>query len=284
MYFFAREIDQENLKIAGFYRDWALPTFNIARFLLYVFMFIVIFPYLPGSKSPIFQGVSVFLGILFSLGSSSAISNVVAGLVITYMRPFRIGDRVKIGDITGDVIEKSMLVTRIRTTKNEDITVPNSSVLSGHTINFTTSSQDLGLILNTTVTIGYDVDWRQVNALLIAAAKVTNGIIAEKPPFVFQTSLDDFYVSYQLNAYTKESHRMSAIYSDLHRNILDQFNEAGVEIMSPVYEAGRDGNKVTIPDKYLITGNEVQGPSPLAPPHSSGGNGRLDYSSGSRKG
>ena len=251
LHFFAMEVERGALTINGFYRDWAIPTFKIVKFLLYVFMFIVIFPYLPGSDSPVFQGVSVFLGILFSLGSSSAISNIVAGLVITYMRPFKIGDRVKIGDITGDVVEKTLLVTRLRTTKNEDITVPNASVLSGHTVNFTTSSQDLGLILHTTVTIGYDVPWKQVHALLLQAAQRTRGVMKSKAPFVLQTSLDDFYVSYQLNVYSDQPHSMAATYSELHRNIQDAFNEGGVEILSPHYRAQRDGSMVTIPQQYL---------------------------------
>jgi small-conductance mechanosensitive channel len=251
--FIAGEIENGALVVSGFYPDWARPTLNIIKFLLYAFSFILIFPYLPGSDSPIFQGVSVFLGILFSLGSSTAISNAVAGLVITYMRPFRIGDRIRIGDYTGDVVEKSLLVTRIRTIKNEEITIPNASVLSGHTVNYTTSARDLGLILNTGVTIGYDVPWKQVHELLINAAKSTSGIMTGegKQPFVLQTSLDDFYVSYQINAYTDDSHRMAAIYSELHQNIQDRFNEAGVEIMSPHYRAGRDGNLSTIPSIYL---------------------------------
>ncbi|MFC6997466.1 mechanosensitive ion channel family protein [Rufibacter roseus] len=257
VHFFALEVDQAKLNISGFHRDWAMPTFNIVRFLLYVFMFIVIFPYLPGSNSPIFQGVSVFLGILFSLGSSSAISNMVAGLVITYMRPFKVGDRVKIGEIVGDVVEKNMLVTRIRTIKNEDITVPNSSVLSGHTVNYSTSSQDLGLILSTTVTIGYDVPWKQVHQLLIDAALATDGILKDKPPFVLQTSLEDFYPAYQLNAYTDQPNRQAKIYSNLHQNIQDKFNEGGVEILSPHYRAVRDGNQVTTPIDYLPTDYEA---------------------------
>ncbi|GAB4246029.1 MAG: mechanosensitive ion channel [Ekhidna sp.] len=247
--FISSEIDSGNLTITGFHPDWALPTFKIIRFLIYAFMFVVIFPYLPGSDSEIFKGVSVFLGILFSLGSSSAIANAVAGLVITYMRPFRSGDRVKIGEITGEVIEKSLLVTRIRTTKNEDITVPNSSILTGHTINYSSSSQNLGLVLHTSVTIGYDVPWRQVHELLIDAALSTDGVNVSKDPFVLQTSLDDYYVSYQLNAFTDVPERMPAIYSELHANIQDKFNEAGVEIMSPHYRAVRDGSEVTIPKK-----------------------------------
>lgn len=249
--YLAEEIATGNLTISGFYPDWARPTGSGIKFLLYAFMFVVIFPYLPGSDSKIFQGVSVFLGILFSLGSSSAISNVIAGFVITYMRPFKIGDRVKIGEITGDVIEKNLLVTRLRTIKNEEITVPNASILSGHTINFTTSSKDLGLILHTTVTIGYDVPWQQVQEQLIKAALATEGVMKDKPPFVLQTSLEDFSVAYEINMYTDHSHKMAMIYSDLHRNIQDCFNAAGIEIMSPHFIAHRDGNNTTIPPDYL---------------------------------
>lgn len=251
--YIAGEIENGVLTLQGFYPDWAKPTFNIVRFLLYAFSFIIIFPYLPGSDSPIFQGVSVFLGILFSLGSSNAIGNAVAGLVITYMRPFKIGDRIKLGDLTGDVIEKSLLVTRIRTIKNEDITIPNASILSGYTLNYTTSAKELGLILHSGVTIGYDVPWKKVHALLIDAALATPGVLHEdsKKPFVLQTSLDDFYVAYQINAYTDQSHKMASIYSDLHQNIQDKFNEGGVEILSPHYRAARDGNMITIPPDYL---------------------------------
>lgn len=249
--YLAEEIATGNLTINGFYADWARPTASGIKFLLYAFMFVVVFPYLPGSDSKIFQGVSVFLGILFSLGSSSAISNVIAGFVITYMRPFKIGDRVKIGEITGDVIEKNLLVTRLRTIKNEEITVPNASILSGHTINFTTSSKDLGLILHTTVTIGYDVPWKQVHEMLIGAAMATDGIMKDRTPFVLQTSLDDFAIAYEINVYTDHSHKMALIYSDLHRNIIDHFNAAGVEIMSPHFIAHRDGNTSTVPPEYL---------------------------------
>ncbi len=251
--FLASEIEKGSLTISGFYPDWAIPTFNIVKVLLYAFMFIVIFPYLPGSDSPVFRGVSVFLGVLFSLGSSTAISNMVAGLVITYMRPFKIGDRIKIGEVTGDVLEKSTLVTRIRTIKNEDITIPNATILAVHTINYSASAKELGLILNTGVTIGYDVPWRQVHELLISAAQETEGILtdANRKPFVLQTSLDDFYVSYQLNAYTDQPSISAKIYSQLHSKIQDKFNEAGVEILSPHYKALRDGNMVSIPANYL---------------------------------
>lgn len=250
--YFVLEIEDEKIRVTGFHRDWARPTFNILRFLLYAFMLVIIFPYLPGSHSPAFQGVSVFLGVLLSLGSSSAISNIVSGLVITYMRPFKIGDRVQIGDVIGDVTEKNMLVTRIRTIKNEDITIPNSSVLSSSTINYSsnTKPEDTGLILHTTVTIGYDTPWQQIHKALIEAANKTDLILKQPEPFVLQTSLDDFYVSYQLNAYTRSANDQQNIYSQLHQNIQDCCAEAGIEIMSPHYRSQRDGNTTTIPEQY----------------------------------
>jgi small-conductance mechanosensitive channel len=245
------EIGKGTLALPRFYREWADPTYKIVRFLILAFAGIVIFPYLPGSNSPIFQGVSIFLGILFSLGSTSAIANVVAGVVITYMRPFKIGDRVKIADTVGDIQDKTLLVTRVRTIKNVDVTIPNAMVLGSHIVNFSSSAKDPGLILHTGVTIGYDVPWKTVHGLLIAAAEATANVLKEPGPFVLQTSLDDFFVSYELNAYTDQPNSMARTYSDLHQNIQDRFNEAGVEIMSPHYAAVRDGNQSTIPDNYL---------------------------------
>ncbi len=246
--FLFSEVERQNISLPGFYPDWAMPSFKITRFLVIAFAVVVAFPYLPGSDSPAFKGVSVFLGVLFSLGSSSAISNVVAGTILTYMRAFTVGDRVKIADTMGDVLEKTLLVTRIRTSKNVDITIPNAMVLGSHIINYSSSAQ---LILNTTVTIGYDVPWRQVHELLIAAARSTERIMDQPAPFVLQTALNDFYVSYELNAYTNDPSAMASIYSELHAQIQDRFNEAGVEIMSPHYSTLRDGNMTTIPSDYL---------------------------------
>ncbi|WP_439185126.1 mechanosensitive ion channel domain-containing protein [Carboxylicivirga taeanensis] len=246
-----KEIQADKLKISGFHSDWAMPTYSIVKFLLYAFMFVLIFPYLPGSDSNIFKGVSVFIGILFSLGSSSAIANMVAGLVITYMRPFKIGDRIKIGEISGDVIEKTLLVTRVRTIKNEIITIPNSSVLTGNTTNYSVEAQERGLIIHTTLTIGYDVPWKLMHEALIEAAARTDMLMDSPQPFVLQTSLDDFYVSYQLNAYTREASKQALIYSSLHQHIQDVCNERGIEILSPHYRAARDGNASTIPSDYL---------------------------------
>ncbi|MFH6957600.1 mechanosensitive ion channel family protein [Flavobacterium aquidurense] len=251
--FFFDEIKKENIKIDGFYSDWAMPTFNIVRFLLLAFMVVIIFPYLPGSDSPIFKGVSVFVGILFSLGSSNAIANMVAGLVITYMRPFKIGDFIKIGDVSGEVIEKTALVTRIRTPKFEDITIPNATVLSSTSTNYSSNTKQVnnGLLIHSTVSIGYDVPWAAIHKALIDAALKTEMVEKTPQPFVLQTSLDDFYVSYQINVYTKHPTQQPLIYSSLHQNIQDSFNAAGIEIMSPHYNAVRDGNNTTIPQNYL---------------------------------
>lgn len=247
--YFFHEIKLGEIQVRGFHSDWAIPTFNILKFVLYAFMLILIFPYLPGSGSPAFQGVSVFLGILISLGSSSAITNIVAGLVITYMRPFRIGDRVKIGDVVGDVLEKTMLVTRIKTIKNEDITVPNSMVLSSSTINYSshTKKESQGLIVHQTLTLGYDIPYTDIYGMLTRAALKTEHILEEPKPFVLQTSLDDFYISYQINAYTREANKQALIYSKLFENIQNEFNAAGVEIMSPHYQAMRDGSPPAMP-------------------------------------
>jgi small-conductance mechanosensitive channel len=247
--FLKREVENETLKIPGFYADWALPTYNIFRVLIIIFTIVAIWPYLPGSGSQVFQGVSVFFGLVFSLTSASSLSNFMAGLTITYTRAFKLGDRVKIGEITGDIIEKSMLVTKIRTIKNEEITVPNNKIMNSEVINYSTCAPDLGLIMHTTVTIGYDAPWRQVHHLLIDAALKTDMILAKPAPFVLQTALNDFYISYQINAYTRAPNDMAVIFSNLHANIQDSFNRAGVEIMSPHYKSIRDGNTIAIPEE-----------------------------------
>lgn len=247
--YLAGEVQSERLKLRGFYPDWAIPTYHIIRFLLYAFMIAMIYPYLPGSNSGVFQGISVFVGLIVSLGSSTVIGNIIAGLVITYMRPFKIGDRIKLNDTTGNVIEKTPLVTRIRTPKNEVVTIPNSFVMSSHTVNFSQSAREYGLIIHSEVSIGYDVPWRKVNKLLIEAALNTPGVVDDPRPFVLSTSLNDWYPVYQVNAYIKDADKLAQIYSDLHQNIQDCFCEEGVEIMSPHYMAMRDGNASTVPLK-----------------------------------
>lgn len=245
------ELEKGTIEFPGFYKEWAAPTYMIVRFLLIAFAVVIALPYLPAYESLAFKGISVFLGVLFSLGSTSVVSNMMAGIILIYMNAFRIGDRVQIGDVTGDIIEKSLYLTRIRTIKNVDITIPNAIILGSHITNYSSCAREKGLILHTTVTIGYDAPWRTVHELLINAALATEGILKKPAPFVFQTGFDDFYVSYQINAYTDKPNSMYTIYSELYQNIQDKFNEGQIEIMSPHYMALRDGNKTTIPEKYL---------------------------------
>ena len=247
LHFLMNEIGSGRLKISGFYADWAQPTFYILRLLCYSFMLVMIWPLLPNSNSEIFQGVSVFIGIIISLGSSSIIGNIMAGMVITYMRPFRIGDFIKYGDIEGFVIEKTVLVTRIKTRKNNVITIPNSNLMSSQTTNFTFSARNYGIVVHTKVTIGYDMPWQKIRQLLLDAAHATKGLKQHPEPFVLVTTLDDFYVEYELNAYTTDYQRLPAIYSDLHHNILDSFHSNGVEIMSPHIYAHRTNLELQIP-------------------------------------
>jgi len=257
---FFDEVEKGNIDLPGFYPEWADPTHKIVRFMIIIFTLVVVYPYLPGSDSEAFKGISIFLGVLFSLGSTSVIANMVAGIILTYMYAFKTGDRVKIGDTSGEVIEKTLLVTRIKTVKNIVVTIPNSSVLSGHIINYSLLASEKGLILHTSVTIGYDVPWRDVhNALLESASRCGDDIKKEPPPFVLQTALNDYYVAYELNVYTDRADKMAAIYSEIHGNIQDVFNEKGIEILSPAYSALRDGNHCAIPENYLPENYTVPG-------------------------
>ena len=247
------EIDKGKISFPWFYQEWAEPTYKLIVVLTVALSLVVIFPYLPGFDSPAFQGVSIFLGVLFSLGSTAAVSNIIGGIILIYTRSFQEGDRVKIDDSIGLIIEKTILVTRILTPKNVVITIPNSTVLNSNIINYTASSLSSHppLILNTTITLGYDVPWRKVYTVLINAALNTENVLKEPDPFVLQTGLNDFYVSYELNCYTNKSVLMNKIYSQLHENIQDQCNENDIEILSPHYSAIRDGHHNTIPIDYL---------------------------------
>lgn len=249
---FFDEIENGHINFPNFHQDWAEPTYKIVRTLINVFALILIFPYLPGSQSEAFKGISMFIGILFSLGSTSVIANIVSGIVLTYTNAFKIGDRIQLGDITGIVTEKNLLVTRIQTTKQVIITFPNSIAMSSHVINYTTSAKTgKGLIIHTTITLGYDVPWRKIHEVLISSALATESTLAEPKPFVLQTALGDFNVSYEINCYTNKPEKITEIYSNLHQNIQDKCNEAGIEILSPNYIAARDGNHTTIPADNL---------------------------------
>jgi small-conductance mechanosensitive channel len=247
----AREFERGNIRIRGFYPEWIQPTHKIVRFLLICFTAVLIYPYLPGENSPAFKGAGLFLGVLFSLGSTSAVANVVAGIILTYTRGFRVGDWVKIGDNIGNVVSQNMLATHLETFQKEEVVIPNSVVLGSHVINYSLVGQTEGVILHTSVTIGYDTPWRTVHGLLLEAATKTHDILGDPAPFVLQRQLEDSYVQYEINAYTRNPHAMFITYSNLHANIQDCFYAAGVEIMSPVYHSLRDGNKTAIPAEFL---------------------------------
>jgi small-conductance mechanosensitive channel len=261
-------IEKRILTISGFDPDWAKPTYRIVRLLVVIFALVVAYPYIPGSESPAFKGISVFLGVLFSLGSSSAVSNIIAGYMMTYRRAFRVGDRVKIGEFTGDVAQIRMQATHLRTVKNEEVIVPNSNILGGHVVNYSSLAKEQGLILHTSVTIGYDVPWRQVDGMLLLAAERTGTILREPKPFVLHKSLDDFFVTYELNVHTDKPQEMMRTYSQLHQNILDAFNEHGVQIMSPHYESDPAQMKVVPEERWfeppaegMDTGGHRTGPA-----------------------
>lgn len=241
------EIESGHLRFASFYPDWADSTYQIVKFLIIFFMVVIIFPYLPGSSSPAFQGISIFVGVIVSLGSTSAIANIIAGIILTYMRPYQIGDLVHIGDKKGILLETTLLVVRIKTAKNEEVTIPNAIVLAGNITDYSSYAREGNLILHTKLSIGYDVPWKKVSELLVSAALNSHGVNQNKPPFVNITELLDHSVVYELNAFTDSPDSMPMTYTELHKNILDNFAEAGVEIMSPTYNAIRDGNASTVP-------------------------------------
>jgi small-conductance mechanosensitive channel len=236
----------------GFDPEWAQPTYKIVRILVVAFAVVVAYPYIPGSDSQAFKGVSLFLGVIFSLGSSSVISNVIAGYTMTYRRAFRLGDRIQVGDVTGFVTEASLLVTRLRSVKNEEIVIPNSQILSSAVTNYSTLARADGVILHTTVGIGYETPWRQVEAMLLLAADRAQGTEKSPPPYVLQKSLGDFCVVYEINAYCRDANAIARTYTELHRNILDVFNEYGVQIMTPAYEGDPEVAKVVPRDQWFL--------------------------------
>ncbi len=228
-------VARETVTLVGFEAEWAMPTYKIVRFAVIVFSLIVAYPYIPGSDSAAFKGVSIFLGVILSLGSSSSVSNLIAGYLMTYRRAFKVGDRVQIGDVMGEVIETRLQATHLRSLKNEEVTIPNSQLLNGQVVNYSSLATRQGLILHTVVGIGYETPWRQVEAMLLLAAERTPGLLQEPRPFVLHPSLGDFAINYELNVYCGDARQMLPLYTALHRNILDVFNEYGVQIMTPAY-------------------------------------------------
>lgn len=222
----ATEIEAERLRLDGFYRDWAWPTYHIIRIFIVAFTLIVIWPLLPGSDSGIFKGVSIFVAALFSLGSTTTVGNLISGLIITYMRPFTVGDFVRIGDREGTVIEKNTFVTRLRDIKENIITVPNNSILSLPTVNYSSAARDRGgTIVHSDFTFTYRVPRATIERYLLEATSRCRLLLRDPAPFVLVTALEDFYTRYQINAYTLETCRLPDVYSEMHKNIIDVFRE-----------------------------------------------------------
>jgi small-conductance mechanosensitive channel len=243
-------IDRGTIALSRFDREWALPTYKIARLVIIALAVVVAYPYIPGSNSEAFKGISIFLGLMVSLGSSSVIGNLMAGYAMIYRRAFKVGDRISIDNITGDVTEKRLMVTHLRTIKNEEIVVPNSTIINSSVTNYSTLAATRGLILHTTVGIGYETPWRQVEAMLLLAAARTPGLLREPAPFVLQKSLGDFAVTYELNAYCDNAQAMGQLYTAMHQSVLDVFNEHGVQIMTPAYEGDPEKPKVVPKDQW----------------------------------
>lgn len=247
--------------VRDFDPEWAQPTYRLVRLLVVAFALVVAYPYIPGSSTGAFKGISLFIGVIFSLGSSSLIGNLIAGYSMTYRRAFRPGDWVKIGEHLGEVERMRLLMTHLRTPKNEEVVVPNSTILAAEVVNFSSLARERGLILHTTVGIGYETPWRQVEAMLIEAAARTPGLLREPPPFVLQKTLGDFSVTYEINVYCATPQRMAVLYAELHRNILDVFNEYGIQIMTPAYEGDPERPKVVPKEQWYAAPAQPEGPA-----------------------
>ena len=242
MYF--RGVSKGTITLTGIEPEWAPALERITRVMIVALALVIAYPHIPGSGSEAFKGIGLVIGLMFSLGSPALVSNLVAGMSLAFRRAFKVGDRVKIGEHVGEVTQVRMLTTYLRSPKNEEISIPNSAILNGEVVNYTALARDKGLILHTTVGIGYETPWRQVEAMLLEAARRTDGLLSNPKPFVLQRALGDFAVTYEINAFCDNTQGLLARYSDLHRHILDVFNEYGVQIMTPAYEGDTEQPKV----------------------------------------
>ncbi|HEU4525428.1 MAG TPA: mechanosensitive ion channel family protein [Gemmatimonadales bacterium] len=281
---FFRRVADGTIALSGFDPEWALPTERILRLLLIAFALVIAYPYIPGSGSEAFKGISLMLGLVFSLGSSSVISNVVAGQSLAFRRAFKVGDRVKIGEHTGEVTEIRLLTTFLRSPKNEQIVIPNSNILNSDVVNYSTLASQSGLILHTMVGIGYETPWRQVEAMLLEAAARTPGLLREPPPFVLQKALGTFAVDYEINVYCDNTRGLLLLYTALHRNILDVFNEYGVQIMTPAYEGDTEQPKVVPRENWYLAPAAGRAGGDGRGTHPNGGESASGSMGGSRSG
>jgi small-conductance mechanosensitive channel len=244
-------VEHGTVTLSDFDPEWGSPTFRVVRICVLAFAIVVAYPYIPGSNSDAFKGVSIFVGLLLSIGSTSFVANIIAGYTLIYRRAFKAGDRIKVDAVIGDVICLRLQATFLRTLKNEQVIVPNSVILNSLIVNYSALARQPGLILHTTVGIGYETPWRQVEAMLLLAAQHTHGLLREPQPFVLQEALGDFAVSYELNAYCDDPRMMDDLYTGLHRHILDVFNEYGVQIMTPAYERDPESPKIVPTDTWF---------------------------------
>jgi small-conductance mechanosensitive channel len=258
-------LERGRLSIAGFEPDWAQPTYKLLRVVAVIFALVVAYPYIPGSSTAAFQGISIFLGVVLSLGSSSAIANLIAGYSLIYRRAFKVGDLVKVAGTAGRVTAMRLQVTHLRTIKNEEVTIPNSSIMAGEVVNYSALARTSGLILHTRVGVGYETPWRQVEAMLLEAARRTHGLKSEPLPFVQEVALGDLNVTYELNAYCDDAPAMAALYAEMHRHVLDVFNEYGVQIMTPMYAGDPDEPKVVPKERWYSAPALPAGDPPLRP-------------------
>jgi small-conductance mechanosensitive channel len=243
-------VESGRVSVPGIYAETAQPTRRIATVILWLFSLVMMYPYLPGSESDAFKGVSVFVGLLLSIGSAGTVNQAVSGLMLMYSRALRVGDYVQIGETVGTVVALGMFSTRIRTPWGEIVSFPNAVIVGTTTKNYSREEETGGALLTATVTIGYNAPWRQVHAMLVEAAHLTEGLLKEPPPLVWQRSLSDYYVEYMLGARIAVPHTRVVVLDLLHRNIQDVFNEYGVQILSPHYVAD-PAEKVWVPkDKW----------------------------------
>lgn len=249
-------VEAGRIEVPGIYPETAVVTQRLIVVALWLLAIVLAYPHIPGSNSLAFKGLSVFIGAVVSLGSTGVVNQAMSGLMLTYSRALRVDDFVRVGDVEGTVLDVGILSTKIRTIAREEVTVPNAVVISRETINFTRYAEE-GVAINTTLTIGYDTPWRQVEALLLEAATRTEGLREEPSPFVLQTGLSDFYPEYRLMAVIDKPETRGRVLSALHANIQDLFNDYGIQIMSPHYRAD--------PPEPLVVPPAKRSPPPAAP-------------------
>jgi small-conductance mechanosensitive channel len=267
--YFFDAVEHGRIEVPWLYPETAQPTRRIVSALLWLLAVVAAYPYMPGSSSDAFKGVSVFVGLMVSLGSTGIMNQIMSGLTITYSRAFRVGDFVRIGEVEGTVAHLGVLSLKIKTGRREEVTIPNAIVVSASTTNYSRFAEREGVQVATSISIGYDTPWRQVEALLLLAADRTRGVRREPQPDIRKTDLHDFYIQYTLLVCLEHPHLRVATLHALHGNILDAFNEYGVQITSPNYEADPERPKVVPPAKWFaapaVAPAEPSGGGPAAP-------------------